>query len=63
MRQPGAWEGRSAFDEICKSEEWKGFLAKNQWQPYFVGPQEAGLMLDKEYNEIKEVLVALRLAK
>ena len=32
----------SALAEICKSDEWKEFLAKNQWQPNFVGPEQAG---------------------
>ena len=53
----------SALAEICKTGEWKDFLAKNQWQPYFVGPGQAGPTLDREYREIKEVLVALRLAQ
>ena len=53
----------SALAEISKSQEWKEFLAKNQWQPYFVGPDEAGPALDRQYQEIKEVLVALRLAQ
>ena len=53
----------SALAEICKSDEWKEFLAKNQWQPNFVGPEQAGATLDREYREIKEVLVALRLVQ
>lgn len=52
----------SALAEICNSAQWKEFLAKNQWQPHFVGPEQAGPTLDQEYREIKEVLVALRLA-
>jgi tripartite-type tricarboxylate transporter receptor subunit TctC len=49
--------------KINDSKEWQAFLEHNQWKPFFYGPKDTKLMLDKEYASIKSILATLGLAK
>lgn len=52
-----------ALDEVVATKEWQDLLAKNYWNPNYLGPEETRKFRAREYQGILETLTELGLAK
>ena len=59
--QVAYWEG--VLRKATSTPEWKANIARNYWSDDFVTSAQFGKDIDKDYNDIRSVLVDLGLAK
>lgn len=59
--QVAYWE--SALRKVVESADWKAELERNYWGDFFLTGTDFGKVVDREYKEMKAVLVELGLAK
>ncbi|RZJ20621.1 MAG: tripartite tricarboxylate transporter substrate binding protein [Haliea sp.] len=55
--QQAYWE--NAFRVITATPEWKEHLAKNHWNPFFLGGQDSVAFYAREYQQVQGVLADL----
>ncbi|RYX93491.1 MAG: tripartite tricarboxylate transporter substrate binding protein [Comamonadaceae bacterium] len=51
------WE--NAFRVVTATPEWKAHVAKNHWNPFFLGAQESVAFYAREYQQVQGVLADL----
>lgn len=57
----GFWE--NVFRKVVESEEFRKLAEKNQWDAKFKTAAETRGFMESQYNELKEVMTFLGLAK
>lgn len=66
MTVPGATDAQKAYwvnaiERVSRTQEWKDFVALNQWQPWFNGPQETERLVAKQVRDSHAMLASLGL--
>lgn len=66
MTAPGATQAQKAYwvnalRNVSETREWKEFVALNQWEPHFLGPQETTRALDAQITRSHALLNELGL--
>lgn len=58
--QQAYWQ--DLFMKVCSSDDWKRFLAKQNWRPMCLDAKEFASYLDKEYPATKALLTQLKIS-
>lgn len=51
----------NALRRVASSPEWRQFVALNQWQPYFLGPEETAREIQRQVGQTRVLLAELKL--
>lgn len=51
----------NALRRVANSTEWRQFVALNQWQPYFLGPDETTREIQRQVRQTRALLAELKL--